>query len=83
VWQRGDLVYKFWWRDLMETHLLEDLGVDGSIMLKPVFRKVGWGGTDWTDLAEDRDRWRALVKAVMNLRVPQNSENFFDLLKNC
>jgi hypothetical protein len=28
------------------------------------------GGMDWIDMAEDRDRWRALVSAVMNLRVP-------------
>jgi hypothetical protein len=33
-------------------------------------REIGWGGMDWTDLARDRDQWRALVNTVMNLRVP-------------
>jgi hypothetical protein len=32
--------------------------------------KIGWDGMDWIDLAQDKDQWRALVKAVMNLRVP-------------
>jgi hypothetical protein len=38
--------------------------------IKMDLREVGWDGVDWIDLAEDRDRWRALVNAVMNLRVP-------------
>jgi hypothetical protein len=33
-------------------------------------REVGWGCMDWINLAQDRNRWRALVNAVMNLRVP-------------
>jgi hypothetical protein len=32
--------------------------------------EVGWGGVDWIGLAQDRDQWRALMNAVMNLRVP-------------
>jgi hypothetical protein len=32
-------------------------------------REIGWGSVDWIRLAQDRDRWRAVVSAVMNLRV--------------
>jgi hypothetical protein len=32
--------------------------------------EVGWGDVDWIGLTQDRDRWRALVKSVLNLRVP-------------
>jgi hypothetical protein len=32
--------------------------------------EVGWGNVDWIDLAQDRNRWRAFVNSVLNLRVP-------------
>jgi hypothetical protein len=34
------------------------------------FQEVGWGCMDWIDMAQDRNRCRAVVSAVMNLRVP-------------
>jgi hypothetical protein len=37
--------------------------------IKIHLQEVGWGSMDWIYLFEDRDRWRALVNAVMNLRV--------------
>jgi hypothetical protein len=38
--------------------------------IKMDLREIGWDGMDWIDLAQDRDRRRALVNTVMNLRVP-------------
>jgi hypothetical protein len=43
-----------WWLDDTRIYLVE----------------VGWGDVDWIGLAQDRDRWRALVNSALNLRVP-------------
>jgi hypothetical protein len=37
------------------------------------FKKWDWGGIDWIDQAQDRDRYQALVNAVMNFQLPQNA----------
>jgi len=41
-----------------------------------ILQEVGWEGMEWIDLAQERDRWLAVVNAVMNLRVPYNAGNF-------
>jgi hypothetical protein len=72
----GEVYTGFWWGNLRERDHLEDPGIDGRIILK-------WDGgrMDWIDLAQDRDRWRALVNAVMNIRVPKNVSNFLTSYK--
>jgi len=53
---------------------VEDLGIDGNIKID--LQEVGWEGMDWIDLAQDRDRWRALVNVVINLSITKNTGNF-------
>jgi hypothetical protein len=49
--------------------------------IKWIFERLGGGGgADWIDLTEGRDRWRALVYTVMNLRVPKNAGSFLSSL---
>jgi hypothetical protein len=56
------------WGNLRERDHLGDRGVDERIILRWIFGRLNVG-VDWIDLAQGRDRWRALVNAVMNLRV--------------
>jgi hypothetical protein len=51
------------------NHLV-DPNVDGRVILKLILEMRLDGSIDWIDLAQDRDRWRALVNAVMNLWIP-------------
>jgi hypothetical protein len=60
----------FWWGNLREGGHLEDPSVDERIMLKWIFDKWDVEGMDWIDVGQGRDRWRAVVNAMMNLRVP-------------
>jgi hypothetical protein len=39
-------------------------------------REIGWDGMDWIYLGQNRDRWRALLNTIMNLRVPYNARKF-------
>ena len=56
--------------DLIERSHLEDIGIDGRIILKWIFRNWDGEGVDWIDLAWDRNKWVAVVKALMNFQVP-------------
>jgi len=58
-----------WWGIRREGDHWEDLGVDGWIILG-CLQEVGCGYMDWIGPAQDRESWRTLVSAVMNLRVP-------------
>ena len=59
---------------------LGDPGLDGRINTKMDLQKVGGGGMDWINLAQDRVRWQALANAVMNLWVLYNAGN---ILTSC
>ena len=49
---------------------MEDLGVEREDNIKNDSSRSRLGDIDWIDLAEDRDRWRVVVNAAVNLRVP-------------
>ena len=68
-WGRKEVHIGFWWTKLTEREeKVEDLTIDGRMVLKWIFKN--WDeSTDWIYLVHDTDRWRALVNAVMNLRV--------------
>ena len=67
-----------WWGNLRERDSLEDQVVDGKIILIWILRKWEVRSTNWIELAHDRDSWRALVNAVMNLRGSIKCVEFLD-----
>jgi hypothetical protein len=38
-------------------------------------REIGWGDMDWSDLAQDNDKWKVLINMVINLRIPYSCGN--------
>jgi hypothetical protein len=66
--EKEKLIQGLWWKDLRERDYLENLGVDGSIILNLSFKKYD-GAVDWMDLIEGRKKRWAVVNAEMNLRV--------------
>jgi len=66
LWELREMCLVFWGEgEPKERGHLEDLGIDGSILLKWIV-----GGVDWFQLAQDGYKWRAVVNVVMSLRVP-------------
>jgi hypothetical protein len=61
---------RFWWGNLRERDHLEDPRHRWVDNIRMDLQEVGCGYMDWIGLAQDRQRWRTLVSAVMNLRIP-------------
>jgi len=73
-------VYRVLVRKLGGMRPLVRTSVDGKIILRWIFRN--WdGGMDWIELAQDRDRWQAVVYMVMNVWVPSYEWNFLTSLE--
>jgi hypothetical protein len=72
---RRGMHIEYWWESQKERDHWEDQDVVG-IILERILREIGWSGMDWIDMAQGRDQCRALVKTVMNLRVPENIGKF-------
>ena len=70
VWGRGKAYSGFWWWKPKEKRPLGRPRRRREDNIKMDIQEVGCEGMDWIDMAQDTDRWRALVNEVMNLRVP-------------
>jgi hypothetical protein len=66
----GEVYTGIWWGNLKERDHLGNLDVEGRIILRRMFRNWDVGAWTGIELAQDIDRWRALVNEVINLWVP-------------
>jgi hypothetical protein len=71
--RRGMLI-DYWWEIQRERDRWEDHDVGGWIILGSILERWDGGDVDWIGLAQDRNRWWALVNSVLNLRVPWFAE---------
>jgi len=60
----------FWWGKPEGKRPFEGPRRRREDNMKMDLQEFGFGGVDWIELAQDRDKWRVLVSVVMNLRVP-------------
>jgi hypothetical protein len=75
---RGEVYTGFWWGNLREKRPLGRIRRRWEDNIKMDFQEVGWGGKDWIELDQDKDRWRALVNAVMKLSGSIKCGEFLD-----
>jgi hypothetical protein len=61
---------EFWFEERRGENYFGGLDIDGRNNTKVGLKEMGCDGVDWIHLAQDWDQWRAIVKTVMNLRVP-------------
>jgi len=65
-------VITLWWEKLSQRDYLKDLRVDRRI-LNLIFKKWDKWSTNWIDLAQDRERFRSLVNAVINIQITKRA----------
>jgi hypothetical protein len=76
IYTGEECIQSFGWENLKDRDHKENLGIDGRIIIKMVLKQAGCEGVDRIHLAEDEDKWQALVNMAVNLQVAQNAGNF-------
>jgi hypothetical protein len=69
AWEIREKCTRFWWESPKERDHWEDQGDGGKMGSEWILGRLALGGVDWIQLSQNRDRWRAVVSVVMNLRV--------------
>jgi hypothetical protein len=82
VWGSVEVRTGFWLKNLRQRDLLEDLGIDGGVILKWIV-KLSDGGMNWIDLNQYREIRRALLDAEIKPSGSIKCGKFFDHLKTC